>query len=91
MPRTAPNLGLDPGARATGRKTTKGITVAGVREVRGDQVAQWLTVVAVALFVANGAVLALEAHAYGWATLLFAAAAYVAVSTGIVARPPRRS
>ncbi|MEX5302668.1 hypothetical protein [Kocuria sabuli] len=53
--------------------------------------AQWLTVVAVVLFIANGAVLALEAHAYGWATLLFAAAAYFAVSTGIVERPLRRS
>ncbi|MEX5271583.1 hypothetical protein [Kocuria sabuli] len=53
--------------------------------------AQWLTVVAVVLFIANGAVLALEAHAYGWATLLFAAAVYFAVSTGIVERPLRRS
>lgn len=61
--------------------------MAGIREVRGDQVAQWLTVLAVALFVANGAVLALESHAYGWATLLFAAAAWVTVSTGIVDRP----
>ncbi|MCM3484656.1 MULTISPECIES: hypothetical protein [Kocuria] len=52
--------------------------------------AQWLTVAAVMLFVANGAVLALGSQAYGWATLLFAAAAYFAVSTGIVGRPLRQ-
>lgn len=72
------------------QQTTKGIAVAGVGEVRGDQVAQWLTVVAVVLFIANGAVLAVGSQAYGWAALLFAAAAYVTVSTGIVDRPLRR-
>ncbi|GEO96863.1 hypothetical protein KTU01_29860 [Kocuria turfanensis] len=65
--------------------------MAGVREVREDQVAQWLTVVAVALFIANGAVLAVGAQAYGWAALLFAGAVLVAVSTGILERPLRRS
>ncbi|MFE7630757.1 hypothetical protein [Kocuria sp. NPDC057446] len=51
--------------------------------------AQWLTVAAVVLFIANGAVLALGSHAYGWATLLFTAAVYFAVTTGIVGRPLR--
>jgi Kef-type K+ transport system membrane component KefB len=64
--------------------------VTGIREVRENQVAQWLTVAALILFVANGAVLALGSHAYGWATLLFAVAVYFAVSTGIVRRPARQ-
>ncbi len=65
--------------------------MAGDREVREDRVAQWLTVVAVALFVANGAVLALGAQAYGWSALLVAGAVFIAVSTGILERPLRRS
>ena len=68
---------------------SKGMTVSGVREMRGEVLAQWLTVVAVALFVVNGAVLALEAHAYGWAALLFAVAAYVGRSTHILGRRKR--
>lgn len=44
---------------------------------------------AVALFVVSGVVLALSAHSYGWAALLFAAAAYSAFSTGMVGRPHR--
>ena len=46
--------------------------------------AQWLTITALALFVVNAAVLALGAHAYGWAAVLFAGAAYIAVSTGVL-------
>lgn len=64
--------------------------MTGVREARENQVAQWLTVAALILFVANGAVLALGTQAYGWATLLFAAAVYFAVSTGTVGRPLRQ-
>ncbi|MFC4904323.1 MULTISPECIES: hypothetical protein [Kocuria] len=53
--------------------------------------AQWLTVVAVALFIANGAVLALGAQSYGWAALLVVGAVLVTISTGILERPLRRS
>lgn len=63
----------------------------GVREERGEQLAQWLTAVAVALFIANGVVLAVDAHSYGWAALLFAAAVYIGVSTGALGRPLRPS
>jgi hypothetical protein len=57
--------------------------------LRGEVLAQWLTVVAVALFVVNGAVLALDAQAYGWAALLFAVAAYFGRSTRVLARRQR--
>lgn len=63
--------------------------MSGGREVREEQLAHWLTLVAVALFVLSGAVLALDAHAYGWAALLFAAAACVGLSTGVLDAPPR--
>lgn len=57
--------------------------------MRGEVLAQWLTVVAVALFVVNGAVLALDAHAYGWAALLFAVAAYFGRTTHVLDRRQR--
>ena len=52
--------------------------------------AQWLTVTAMVLLVVNGAVLALDAHSYGWAAALFATAAGVGVATGTLGRPLRR-
>lgn len=58
--------------------------VTGVRMSRGDRMAQWLTLAAVGLFVVSGAVLALGAHSYGWAALLFLAAACTGASTGVL-------
>lgn len=62
-----------------------------VRDMRMEQAARWLTVMAVVLFVVNGAVLTFAAHAYGWAAVLFAAAAATGVSTGALNRPLHRS
>lgn len=53
--------------------------------------AHWLTLMAVALFALNGAVLAVGANAYGWASLLFATAAFVGLATGALRRPLRSS
>lgn len=61
----------------------------GTAQHPSEQVAKWLVLAAMALFAVSGTVLLLEAQAFGWAALLFAAAAAVGLSTGTLGDPPR--